>query len=479
MSKNRNIIFNLAVATLAVIVQSFVAMPSYAQNVEMGEAVEFKEEIPIISDELIADRLSCLEKDVKLTYNKKIRGFIDYFTVRNRRYTVVMERRKNLYFPIFEEALKRHNMPDELKYLSIVESGLNPKAISKAGAAGLWQFMPSTGKSYKLNQDAFIDERLDPYKSTDAACVYLKDLYRMFGDWQLALASYNCGPGNVRRAIRKSGYKDGFWGVYDHLPQETRGYVPQFIAVTYAMNYLEHHNIFADSLEYPMQYDTIMISQTIDLQSFADQLNVCLEDLVKLNPSIKKNIVPDYWKMALRVPADKMDMIALNRSSIMDSSAVKNYEEVQLAVVKEEAIKASAAASAKPSSGSSSNKITYVVKSGDNLGKIASKHGVTTAEIKKWNNMNSTVIQSGQKLTIFKSGGTSSSSSQVAAAQPAQSTAPVVVSKPSGEQQVYKVQPGDTLWSISKSNNVTVEKIKQLNNLKNNEIKVGMKLLIG
>ncbi|MFN6946136.1 MAG: transglycosylase SLT domain-containing protein [Cytophagaceae bacterium] len=458
------IVPGLLILILSVFQPLFVS-DAMAQGELAVEYYAWEDDIPNVPDELIADRLGCLEKDVKLTYNKKIRGFVDYFTVRNRHYMVVMERRKNLYFPIFEECLKKHNMPDELKYLAIVESGLNPKAISKAGAAGLWQFMPSTGKMYKLNQDAYIDERLDPYKATEAACLYLKDLHRIFGDWQLALASYNCGPGNVRRAIRKSGYKETFWDIYDFLPQETRGYVPQFVAVTYAMNYLAEHNIYADSLEYPMRYDTIIVNTTIDIDVFAEQLEICPEDILKLNPSIKRNIVPEKWGLALRIPSDRMEFLAENRIAIMDSSLVKDVEAVQLAVAKQEQAKSSG----------NSTKVVHVVKSGDNLGKIAANHGVSVNDLKKWNNLNSTVIHSGQKLAIYKTG--SSSNTQVASSSSTKPSAPAVAK--TKEQQVYYVQPGDTLWTISRNNNIPIEKIKQMNNLKDNNIKVGMKLVIG
>ncbi|WMJ72868.1 transglycosylase SLT domain-containing protein [Cytophagaceae bacterium ABcell3] len=413
----------------------------------------WEDEVPVVSDELIIDRLGCLEKDIKLTYNDKIRSFIDYFTIRNRNYMVEMERRKNLYFPIFEEYLEKHEMPDELKYLAIVESGLNPKAISRAGAGGLWQFMPTTGKHYKLKQDAFIDERFDPYKATEAACVYLKDLYRIFGDWELALASYNCGPGNVRRAIRRSGYKDTFWGIYNFLPKETRGYVPQFVAVTYAMNHLKDHNIFADSLEYPMYYDTLLVSKTIDVEVLAEQLDVCPEDILKLNPSIKRNIIPEEWNLVLRIPADRMDFLAENREVIMGSSVVKDMKKIQLAIAAEQA-------AAMPT------KRVYTVRPGDNLGKIAMQYKVSVADLKRWNNIKSTTIYSGQKLTVY-----SNSTGQ----------APTLASNngKSGKSHVYLVQPGDTLWAISRNNNIPIERLKQINNLKSNNLKVGMKLVIG
>ncbi len=206
--------------------------------------------------ELISDRLSCL-KTIPLTYNSKVHGFIEYFTVRDRDYTRSMLRKKDLYFPLFEKYLKQYNIPEELKYLSIIESALSPRAVSRARAVGLWQFMSGTGKYFGLRNDWYFDDRMDPEKATDAACRYLSQLYSIFGDWQLALAAYNSGPGTVRLAIRRSGYKKTFWEVYPHLPRETRSYVPQFIAMIYAMNFTTEHNIFEDSREEIIPHDTI------------------------------------------------------------------------------------------------------------------------------------------------------------------------------------------------------------------------------
>jgi membrane-bound lytic murein transglycosylase D len=412
--------------------------------------------IPDVPDDLIADRLSCLEKEIKLTYNKKIRGFVDYFTVKNRNYVMIMERRRNVYFPIFEEALKRNNMPDELKYLSIVESGLNPRAYSRAGAAGLWQFMPPTGRMYGLHQDQFIDERMDPYESTEAACKYLRELYNIFNDWELALASYNCGPGNVRRAIRKSGYKDGFWEIYNYLPAETRGYVPQFVAVVYAMNHLQDHNIYADSLEYPIAFDTVRFNQYMNLDALCTNLNLSKEDFQKLNPALKKNIVPDNLNYAIRIPSDKIEMLTLNRASIMDSCKMK-AEEITIAMKAPDNISAG------------QKKIIYVVKRGDVLGKIADRNHVSLTNLKRWNNIKGNTIRSGQRLVIYKNGGASSVTTKNLAHASTAKTMP----------HVHYVQPGDTLWTISrKYNGISVEKIKKLNHLKGNEIKPGMKLVL-
>src|SRR5687768_7021643 len=242
------------------------------------------------------DRLACIEKSMPLVYNDKIHAFINYFTVKDREYTRMMMRRKNLYFPIFEKYLAKYNLPDELKYLSIIESGLNPRAVSRVRAVGLWQFMSATGKYYGLDNDWYIDERMDPALATDAACRYLRDLYRMFNDWELALAAYNTGPGNVKRAIRRSGYKKTFWDIYSFLPRETRSYVPQFVAIIYTMNHLDEHNFINEGEEMLVRADTVHVKKFLNFETLASLTGSCVDDLQKLNPSIQRNAIPETGK---------------------------------------------------------------------------------------------------------------------------------------------------------------------------------------
>src|SRR5688500_1238911 len=255
------------------------------------------EYIPGDDDPVIfRDRISCLQQEIPLVYNDKIHAFINYFTVKDREYTRLMMRRKNLYFPLFEKYLAKYNLPDELKYLSIIESGLNPRAVSRVRAVGLWQFMSATGRYYGLNNNWYIDERMDPEKSTDAACRYLKDLHRMFKDWELALAAYNTGPGNVRKAIRRSGYKKSFWEIYPNLPRETRSYVPQFVAIIYAMNHLEEHNFFDEGEEMLVRSDTLHVKAFVNFETLANLTGSCVEDLQRLNPSVQRNAVPEMGR---------------------------------------------------------------------------------------------------------------------------------------------------------------------------------------
>lgn len=427
-------------------------------------------------DSSIVKRLAKIKNIMPLTYNKKVKGFIDYFTTgKNKNYLRTMERRKNIYFPIFEAALKKWGLPDELKYLPIVESGLNPMAISIAGASGPWQFMPSAGREYGLIVTDYVDERLDIYKSTEAACKFFTWLYRYFGDWDLCLASYNCGPGTVRRAIRQSGNKT-FWSIYEYLPRETRSYVPQFVAVTYGMNYLEEYNIVADSLLYPMETDTILLHQFVNIHILCEKLNFCYEDFVKLNPAIRTNILPENINYPIRLPKEKKLEFLLNKHEISEciNAAI---DPIEVATNDRRKSSTSGALAYR-------QKIIHTVKAGEVLSKIASKYGTTLSQLKSWNNLKSSTIRKGQKLVIYK--------------MKYSKTAPTIASKkttntpskPSngsriqsstskkGTPKYHYVQPGDTLWTISKKCGLSVDKLKSLNNIKGNVIKVGQKLLL-
>ncbi len=414
---------------------------------------------------LFRDRLACIEQKIPLAYNDRIHAFINYFTVKDREYTRMMMRRQNLYFPIFEKALARYGLPDELKYLAIIESGLNPKAISRARAVGLWQFMSATGKMYGLNNDWYIDERMDVEKSTDAACRYLRDLHRMFNDWELALAAYNTGPGNVKRAIRKSGYQKTFWQIYPHLPRETRSYVPQFVAITYTMNYLDQHNFIDEGIEMLPAHDTVQIKSFLHLETFASLSGICLEDIQRLNPAILRNAVPQNNRsFTLHIPLEAKSQFELNRLAILDSASKVGKKELELL--------------ARNTEGSTygRDQVVYKVKSGDVLGAIAIRHGVTVAELKKWNNLRSNTIHIGQRLNIWKKGSVGNATAVLASATAPKTTIPV----PVPDSKTYTVQPGDTLWDISrKFEGLTIERLKDLNNLNNTKIQPGQKLVIG
>lgn len=407
-------------------------------------------------DAVIADRLSCLQQTITLDYNDKVQAFINYFTVRDREYTRMVLRRKAVFFPLFEKHLAENNLPDELKYLSIIESGLNPKAVSRARAVGLWQFMSGTGRFMGLRNDWYVDERMDPEKSTIAACKYLTMLYSMFHDWQLALAAYNSGPGTVQRAIRLSGYKKSFWEIYPYLPRETRAYVPQYIAMIYAVNYSDFHNLFEFSSEELPAHDTLATTRPLHFETFAKLTGTCLEDIQRLNPSYQRNYVPGGKTFIIKVPVTAKNALSKNRVAILDSASRGSQKE--LALVDQ------------PGIGSTYGRemTVYTVRAGDGLGTIALKYNVRIADIQKWNNLSSNLIHPGRQLNIWV----------VPSTKLAASTPPVVI--PAPENGTYIVQPGDTLWDISrKFQGMTIEKLRTLNNLKSNVLKPGQKLIVG
>ena len=420
--------------------------------------------IPDATYEEIEDRLGCIENEVPLHFNDRVKGFVDYFTIRDRPYTRDVLSKVDLFFPIFEEALERYGLPEELKYLSIVESGLRPNAISRANAVGLWQFVSSTGRMYGLQNDWYLDDRMDPYASSDAAARHLRDLYSMFDDWELALAAYNCGPGNVRKAIRRSGYKKQFWEIYNYLPRETRSYVPQYVAVLYTMNFSAEHNLFPESTKLLPQYDTVMVSQYFHLETFANQLNVCLDDLLDLNPNIKRGAIPEGTKdFALKIPSDLKPYISENRSILYDTAGKVGKEHLDYL--------------ARNTPGSTYGRIRqiYRVRSGDVLGTIAQKYHVRVSDIKSWNNLSSNMIRVGQNLNIWVMPTYNSSTKDLYTTTSARDVNTVV---PQSGQKVHYVQPGDTLWEIAKKADVSIEKLKTMNNLKGNTILPGQQLII-
>lgn len=410
--------------------------------------------------DLVADRLSCIEGEIPLNFNTRVFAFINYFAVKDREYTKMILDRKNVYFPIFEKYLKKYGLPDELKYLSIIESGLNPKAISRAGAVGLWQFMYYTGRQYGLHKDWYMDERMDPEQSTEAACKFLKQLYNTFGDWELAIAAYNTGPGNVRKAIRRSGYKRKFWEIYPHLYRETRSYLPQFVAMIYVLKYAEEHNFHEEQVQHPMETDTVIVNSYLHFETLANHLELCVEDIEQLNPALKRKAVPGTASgYVLKLPKTAKELLSANREAILDTASKVGKKELEHL--------------ARNSVGNTygKNKIVYRVKSGDVLGKIAQRYRVRVSDIKKWNNLRGNTIRIGQRLNIWQRPGY----------QPrtyAQKSTPKVIQMPNGSK-TYVVQPGDTLWDISrKFDGLSIEKLKKMNRLQGNKIKPGQQLII-
>lgn len=417
------------------------------------------EHVPADADYgLIEDRLSCIQGDIPLHFNTRVHAFINYFAVKDREYTNMVLARKNLYFPLFEKYLQKYGLPDELKYLSIIESGLNPRAISPAKAVGLWQFMAPTGRYFGLHQDWYMDERMDPERSTEAACKYLKQLYTMFSDWELAIAAYNTGPGNIRKAIRRSGYKRSFWEIYPHLYRETRSYLPQFVAMIYVMNYYEEHN-FADYATQPIEVDTIQVDQYLHLETLATQLGLCEKEIKDLNPALKQGVIPDNTNLfALNVPTQTKEILNSNRKAILDSASKVGKQELEYL--------------ARNTVGSTygRERTVHTVGRGDVIGIIAERYKVRISDVRAWNNLRGNTIRLGQKLVIWKQPGVTKTAYVSAKTQ--------TQKLPAGAE-TYIVQPGDTLWDISrKFEGLSIEKIKSLNQLKNSSIKPGQQLII-
>ena len=419
------------------------------------------EYIPDFTYEEVAERIEKMESEMDFELNDRVFSFIQYFTVRNREYMKMVLARKEQYFPMYEETMKDYGMPVEIQHLSIIESGLDPKIKSHMGAMGLWQFMPATGREYGMEVNPDIDDRMDPEKSTKAAAKYLKVLYKMFGNWEVALAAYNCGPGNVRKAIRHSGGKNTFWGIYDYLPKETRSYVPQFQAMLYILNHLEEHNLHLEEPSYPMEYEQLNFDKTFQLKTLASLTEVCLKDLEKLNPSIKQGRIPEsHRSMSIRIPKSKAFFIKENLAWISDSLSKAAPILVASTSQVETATKGS-------SPQQSTSRIAYKVKSGDAIGTIASRHGVTLTQIKQWNNLSSNLIKEGQILIIHSNSNRSSS------------TTIALNSDNPTSSKTYTVRPGDSLWMISQKHSLSIEQIKRLNNLNTTQIKPGQRLIVG
>ena len=479
----------------------------------------------------IGARLGKLQREIPLVYNPYVRGYIDYFTVRNPKYTRRMLERQHLYFPMFERKLAQYGMPPELKYLSVVESALNTKAASHAKAVGLWQFIPQAAADYRLVINSWKDERCDPEKATDAACRYLRNLNRAFnGDWELALAAYNCGPGNVRRAIKRAGGRANFWSIFPYLPQETRGYVPSFTAVVYAMNHAAEYGIVAENVQLPVSTDTVRVSGPFDVARLAEKLDLDAKDLHDLNPELRRPLLPEAAKdYNLRIPADKrLAFDALGRAELV--AACRPTPAAAVALVQD-----SAAAANKPTYKAS----RYVVRRGETLQRVAWKNGCTVAQLRAWNRLRArSVVKAGQGLVVWKAvkptapvvnpapvaatdntavatttttaapagapvtapasaaaplpaepmpsaPARADSDPVVAAAAPTQPNAPlaaVAALKPaqldSARATGYTVQRGDNLFQIARVFGVSVRKLTEWNGLASAQVQLGQTLVV-
>ena len=420
------------------------------------EAVDY----PELSTETLKARLKDLNTKTpfNVEYNPGLESVIKSY-LKNRRES--LQRLISLsayYFPMFEQELDSHDIPLEIKYLAIVESALKPRAKSRVGATGLWQFMYNTGKMYGLDVSSYVDERSDPIKSTEAATKYLSKLYEIFGDWDLALAAYNSGPGNVTKAIRRSGGYQNYWNIRHNLPRETAGYLPAFLATMYIFEYAEEHGFTKAKPEFAYkETDTVRVKQMITLDQVSEVTGVDIEELQFLNPSYKLDIIP-YIKdenYTLRLPRNVIGPFVNNEDQIY-AYAKAEFDKREKPL---------------PQFFEAESKTIYRVRSGDFLGKIARKYGVRVSQIKQWNGLRSNNISIGQRLTIYpKKPYTPSSSTNKSGSS--------VKLNPSNVTY-YTVKEGDSLWSISqKFSGVSVQNIKDWNDISGNHLKPGMKLKI-
>ena len=362
--------------------------------IELNQDCSTSRDNPVFSDSVYIERLSRMPVVMELPYNEVVRACIDRYTGKLRNHVAFMLSACNFYMPIFEQALDAYDLPLELKYLPIIESALNPSAKSRAKAMGLWQFMLRTGKIYGLESNSYVDERCDPIKSTWAAARYLKDLYNIYKDWNLVIAAYNCGPGNVNKAIRRAGGKTDYWAIYNYLPRETRGYVPAFIAANYVMTYYCKHNICPMETNIPAATDTVMVSKNLHFEQIVDLCGIDMEQLKSLNPQYKRNIIPGESKpQTLRLPIQQISAFIDQQDTIYEHRKLelfKNRKVVPVSDGRGQAIKGN-------------GELTYHrIRNGETLGSIARRYGVSVKQIQQWNGMTNTKISAGKRLKIYK-----------------------------------------------------------------------------
>ena len=354
---------------------------------------------PVYDKEVYKERLKRMPTIIEMPYNDAVQQMIDRYGMKLRRSVSTMLGIQNFYIPIFEEALEAYGLPMELKYLPVVESALKPNAVSRVGATGLWQFMLATGKQYGLEVNSLVDERRDPIKSSYAAAHYLSDLYKIFGDWNLVIAAYNCGPENINKAIHRSNGQTDYWQIYPYLPKETRGYVPAFIAANYIMTYYCDHNICPMTAELPVKTDTIIVNRDVHFEQIANVLNMDINQIKELNPQYRRDIVNGNNKpSALRLPSDQINNFIDNEEKIY----AHNTESLLSKRTEVEINKTIPASSTRKSSRSSktSRSRTVTIRKGDTLSQIAARNHTTVSKLKRLNNISGTNIRAGKKIRV-------------------------------------------------------------------------------
>ena len=450
-------------------------------TIDVDKKVDFE-----LSTELLKARLK--EMDAKspfnIQYNPALENVIKSFLKNRKKSFERLMAISEYYFPMFEESLAKQNVPLEIKYLSIVESALNPKAVSRVGATGLWQFMYQTGLEYNLKVDSYVDERSDPIKSSKAATQYMTNMYRIFGDWELVLASYNSGAGNVAKAIRRSGGQQNYWNIRKYLPKETQGYVPAFLATMYIYEYHKEHGIVPNrALIKHFETDTVMVKREMSFKQIADLMNVPVSQIQLLNPIYKMNVVPFYPNKPhfLRLPKEKIGVFTSNEDKIY---AYIDFERTKIEMPN--LTQNTRLASNDTTSKYSTKTKIHTVGRGESLGLISNKYGVAVSDLKRWNNLKKNSLNYGAKLKIITTSKEKASSpkaipsvvekdEETAVASAEQTNSDAATDK---ETSIYTVQKGDNLSSIARKFNISVAELKELNNLEDTNVKLDSKLKI-
>jgi membrane-bound lytic murein transglycosylase D len=464
------------------------------KNINIDEKVDY--ELPTA---LLKERLAAMDakSPFNIEYNQGLENIIKSFLKNRKKSFERLMAISEYYFPLFEEALAKQNVPLEIKYLAVVESALNPKAVSKVGATGLWQFMYQTGKQYGLKIDSYIDERSDVLKASESAAQYMSNMYKIFGDWDLVLASYNSGPGNVSKAIRRSGGQQNYWNIRKNLPKETQGYVPAFLATMYIYEYHTAHGIKPDkAIIKHFATDTILIKKQMSFKQISDLLDVPVAQLQLLNPSYKLNVIPFYQdeNHFLRLPQDKIAVFTSNEAKIYAYAEHElNLRGKQFQVAK--------AVVVRDTMNYTTERVTlpktkyYKVKRGDNLSEIADKYDVAVSDIKKWNKLTSNAVAYGKSLKIISEQsvvrtvrkepkvetvptGTISESQRVATSEVKVNKEEALASNPERKDIEYVVQKGDNLGNIAKKFGATLTDLQQWNDLSDHTIALGATLIV-
>ena len=421
-------------------------------SVEDVENANYTSNIP---DEVYIENLKKMNSFISLPYNSVVKNYIILYTERMPKRAASMLGLASYYLPIFENIFDSYGLPKELAAMAIIESALNPFAVSSANAKGLWQFIYSAAKQYNLQVDSYIDERFDPEKSCDAAARFLKDSYTIFGDWALAISSYNCGPGNVNKAIKRAGSRD-FWSIYPYLPKETRGYMPSFVGALYMLKYYQNYNIVPDKPSMPAHVDTFMIHKNLHFEQISEVIGIPVQELRELNPQYLRDIIPgDSKGMLLRLPYNYTAPFVDNEKTIYNYKDSIFFNPIVYSRYKS-------------GDEGGSTRIYHKVRKGQTLASIAKRYGVTVAQIKDWNNISAKTksVKTGRTLIIYRNAVSSAPrSSSSTSSGNSSSKSNTASSKSSGGTKYYTVKKGDTLYGIAKKNNMSLNDLLKMNGL--------------